>query len=642
MKHCGLPLMVSLVVLCGRAEAGVFGADGFAYPDDTIGDVDTVAADGWARSGTTKSDWQGTAQVLSQELVTGGTTAWRAFGDPRSDAAFQGVGSYYWKVEVTYDGASELVVSSSDFGTPKIHWGVIDATGLFGIEVLDTSSSNRGVFSTVVVPVVGQKYVLAGKLDFDSDRLALWINPEADGELAPALEVTYDGDDWSSGIMFSSSDDGSGAVWDEVEVGDAFADLAFPVITPPFTLPDLTISEFMASNTQTVNDPDGKTSDWIEILNATGSAVDLAGWHLTDNPLDLSKWTFPAYSLANNGRLLVWASGEDRTSSATDLHTNFRLNASSEYLALVKPDGVTIAKEYSWGSGQAVARQFADVSYGTFGAAQIEDYFASPTPGTANIESPFVPFAGTVLINELVATSAGVAPSTGITDPGLNDGPTFSDWIELHNPGASAVDISGCRLTDDPQRRARWRFPAGTSIAPGGYLVVLADGADVAGNYLHTNFSLGAAGGYLGLYDPNGVLLDEISPGYPRQVSGYSYGHAGYYANPTPAAANAGSPLSGIVAAPSFSVPPGFHDAPVTTTVSSATPGATVHAEVGSVAPDQSSPTVTTFSSTAGQVLVIRARAYAPGMVPSETVSASYIMNASAAEKSLPAMWNRN
>ena len=631
-------LLPSLASCWISASAALIGSDGFAYPDGTIGDVTTVAADGWMRNATQKSDWSGSAQVSGQELLTDGTDARRAFGDPRSTAAYQGSGAYFWKVEMTYDGAGEAVVSSSDFGTPKIRWGVIDATGIFGIEVLDTSSSNTGVFSTVTAPVPGQTYLLVGKLDFDSDQLMLWINPEPSSESMPNLTVAYDGDDWSSGIMFGSSSDGSGVVWDDAEVGDAFADLNLPVITPPFTLPDLTISEFMASNTQTVTDPDGNTSDWIEVLNATGSAVDLAGWHLTDNPSNLTKWTFPSHSLDHNGRLLVWASGKDRTASAADLHTNFKLSSSSEYLALVKPDGTTIAKQYVWGGGETVTRQYADVSFGTFGDVQTEDYFASPTPGAANVESPFTPFSGTLVINEFVATSAGTAPSTGITDAGLPGAPSFSDWVEIFNPGVTALDISGCRLTDDPDRRARWRFPAGTTIAAGGYLVVLADGADAAGDYLHTNFSLGAKGDYLGLYDPNGVLLDEFAPAYPPQVAGYSYAHAGYYAIPTPGATNGGSPLAGIVEAPAFSIAPGFHDTPITTVVSSATPGATVHTEIGSAEPDQSSPTTTMFSTAAGQVLLVRARAYAPGLVPSPIVSATYIMNASVAERSLPAM----
>ena len=292
----------ALLILIASAEAASIGIDRMAYADGEISEVNTVAADGWARSGTVKSDWNGSALVVSQRLLTDGSVAWRPFGDPRGSAAYMGGGSYFWKVEMTYDGASEVVVSSSDFGTAKIHWGVIDATGTFGIEVRDTSSSNPGVFSTAIVPVIGQKYVLAGRLDFDGDQLGLWINPESTSESIPSLTVAYDGDDWSSGIMFGSSADGSGVFWDDVVVADLFSELNLPVVAPPFTLPDLTISEFMASNTQTVLDPEGGTPDWVEVLNATGAAVDLAGWHLTDDPLDLTKWTFPATSLGRESQ----------------------------------------------------------------------------------------------------------------------------------------------------------------------------------------------------------------------------------------------------------------------------------------------------------------------------------------------------
>ena len=42
-----------------------------------------------------------------------------------------------------------------------------------------------------------------------------------------------------------------------------------------------------------------------------------------------------------------------------ELHTNFRLNASEGYLALVMPDGLTIASEFS-----NYPEQFEDVSFG--------------------------------------------------------------------------------------------------------------------------------------------------------------------------------------------------------------------------------------------------------------------------------------
>ncbi|MDB4562949.1 lamin tail domain-containing protein, partial [Akkermansiaceae bacterium] len=40
------------------------------------------------------------------------------------------------------------------------------------------------------------------------------------------------------------------------------------------------ISEFMASNSGTINDEDGDSSDWIEIHNPDASPVDLDGYRL--------------------------------------------------------------------------------------------------------------------------------------------------------------------------------------------------------------------------------------------------------------------------------------------------------------------------------------------------------------------------
>jgi hypothetical protein len=112
--------------------------------------------------------------------------------------------------------------------------------------------------------------------------------------------------------------------------------LSFPVL-----------SEFMASNESTLPDEDGDFPDWIEIANMGNATVDLAGYHLTDNPEELTRWTFPPISLAAGSRLIVFASGKDRTNPSSELHTDFQLDAGGEYLALVAPDGITIATEFS-------------------------------------------------------------------------------------------------------------------------------------------------------------------------------------------------------------------------------------------------------------------------------------------------------
>src|SRR5438552_3733854 len=107
------------------------------------------------------------------------------------------------------------------------------------------------------------------------------------------------------------------------------------------------ISEFLAENDGGLRDQDGDTPDWIELYNNSAANVNLAGWHLTDSPTNLTKWTFPSTDLGPGSFLIVFASGKDRTVAGSELHTNVKLDNDGEYLALVMPDGTTIAHSYS-------------------------------------------------------------------------------------------------------------------------------------------------------------------------------------------------------------------------------------------------------------------------------------------------------
>ncbi|MES2469175.1 MAG: lamin tail domain-containing protein [Verrucomicrobiota bacterium] len=102
---------------------------------------------------------------------------------------------------------------------------------------------------------------------------------------------------------------------------------------------EIVITELMADNTRTLPDSDGAYHDWIEIYNNGSSGVDLEGWALTDDALAPGKWVFPAVTLAARGHLVVWASNKNRRVPGQPLHTNFKLDAAGEYLALVRPDG---------------------------------------------------------------------------------------------------------------------------------------------------------------------------------------------------------------------------------------------------------------------------------------------------------------
>lgn len=133
----------------------------------------------------------------------------------------------------------------------------------------------------------------------------------------------------------------------------------------------------------------------------------------------------------------------------------------------------------------------------------------------------------------LAAGPLGAAPSiseflasniTGLKD---EDGDE-SDWIEIHNPDATAVDLTGWGLVDVASLEEPWLFPSVT-LAPGARLLVFASGKNrrVPGSNLHTSFSLSAAGEFLALIDPGGVAVSSFSPQFPPQLPDVSYGSAG-------------------------------------------------------------------------------------------------------------------
>ncbi len=87
---------------------------------------------------------------------------------------------------------------------------------------------------------------------------------------------------------------------------------------------DVAINEVMAFNETAVQDPDfGEYSPWVELLNTTDVAIDLADWSLSDDPAEPDKWHFPALgsSIPAHGYLLVWLDGQD----SDHTHAGFRL-----------------------------------------------------------------------------------------------------------------------------------------------------------------------------------------------------------------------------------------------------------------------------------------------------------------------------
>ncbi len=229
-----------------------------------------------------------------------------------------------------------------------------------------------------------------------------------------------------------------------------------------------------------------------------------------------------------------------------------------------------------------------------------------------------------VRINEFVAANV-----SGL----LDENNEAQDWIEIYNRGATTVNLDGWGLTDDPDDPGKWTFPA-TNLAPGQYLVVFASAKDrrVPGARLHTNFKLNATGDYLGLFNAESprVAVSEFAPEFPEQRNDYSYGYDSlgvlkYFRTPTPGAANGNSAITGIVPPPHFNVGRGLFDAPFTLILNTPIADATILYTV-----DGSEPTATNgFTYTAPlqitNTTVLRAAAFRTNMVPSVTVTHTYL-----------------
>ena len=232
--------------------------------------------------------------------------------------------------------------------------------------------------------------------DTGSDPLA--PDTDADGlldgeEVSPAVgAATNPNDEDSDNDQFSDRI--------ELERGTDPNDSA----NKPTDLLPLTINEILVNNETGFEDGNDRRSDWIEIYNPNPSSLNLAGFHLTDDPAELTKWTFPSVTIGARGYLIIFASGDDMTDPEGNPHSNFRLSGSGEYLALVKPDPSQIEDVIRPGYPE----QFTDISYGRPSSGGGRRFFASPTPNARNVG----------------AGSPGVVKDTNFsTDRGFYDAP---------------------------------------------------------------------------------------------------------------------------------------------------------------------------------------------------------------------------
>ncbi|NOY79203.1 MAG: T9SS type A sorting domain-containing protein [Calditrichaeota bacterium] len=159
------------------------------------------------------------------------------------------------------------------------------------------------------------------------------------------------------------------------------SDSSFSVIKnekePP--IKNVLINEIMTNNRNSFQDPDGDFSNWVEIYNPNDVPINLWGYFLSDDSLNLKKWRFPCVDIDAHGHLVVWVSGKDTTADAA-YHTNFVLDTSNAQIYL-SDDSSKIVDRIS-----GVPKLNPGVSFSRIpdGAGSFEKT-SQPTPGNENI-----------------------------------------------------------------------------------------------------------------------------------------------------------------------------------------------------------------------------------------------------------------
>jgi len=369
----------------------------------------------------------------------------------------------------------------------------------------------------------------------------------------------------------------------------------------------LGINEVAVRPTDGFVDSDGESADWIELVNASGSPIDLDGYGLTDDLSDPFRWRFQQRTIDSGDHLAVFASAKNR--NGKEPHTNFRIQT-GEYIALFTPNGELVDLVNTEGGNDHVSLGRRENKWVQFGVA---------TPGRANDVSPAQAVrsdlpARAITINEVMSESSGNVLGM--------------DWVELKNGSDETVDLVGYGLSDDEKRPFRWRFPA-LSLSAGEMAVIGLTGQSCAPpdcRFIEADFRLSSFGETLTLSRPDGQLEDRLQTG--RHLAGISSGRSidgrkSYFDDPTPGKPNSGKPLHGYAGQPSLIVEElaeGQHQLRIPLTPTSGD----VHYTIGGDPPSRRSRTYEK-PILLKKGMVVRARAYKDGYLPSPIMTRTFL-----------------
>ncbi len=149
------------------------------------------------------------------------------------------------------------------------------------------------------------------------------------------------------------------------------------------------INEFSCSNLDQFVNNFGKYDDWIELYNAGSSAVNLAGYYLSDDTTNNTKWQIPSgATIPAYGFFRVWADGRN-TVSGSHYYASFKLTQTREEFVVLSDPSTAIIDWVEMTQHTQKGHSFGRTSNG---AAQW-GVFTTPTPNASNTTTPYTGYA---------------------------------------------------------------------------------------------------------------------------------------------------------------------------------------------------------------------------------------------------------
>ncbi len=288
------------------------------------------------------------------------------------------------------------------------------------------------------------------------------------------------------------------------------------------------ITEVMSSNSLTILDGFGLSSDWIEFYNSGDEVINLKSAGLSTNIDDPLMWKFPDFEIGPNQYKIVYASGLDTLDDSGNLHSNFKLNAElGETLYFTSALGTLM-------SSIEIPPLNTDISYGMNEEGKWL-YFNHPTPneknGTDGQET--ADFNG-ITDSPLMITEYMTDNRSVLYD---EDG-DFVDWVELYNDSDEPFSLDHLYFTDNKTNLRKWAFP-NIVIEPRSYLVIYASGKDKVTINVHTNFRLSDYETLVISNQYREVLVELTIDPLSEDISrGVKSGEWVYFSEPTPGEEN--------------------------------------------------------------------------------------------------------